>query len=106
MKAMPNALAEMLAHDQANGVNVFDDPAPPRPPGPPISHQPLTRPVFEAPDWRAEEEARARANTTQPAPDELAPPPPQSLDSRPAPPRRKPPATPNLDKVKAWRNGR
>jgi hypothetical protein len=92
------ALAEILARDMANGVDVFDDGGVPRPvPGPPLQLEPLRRPVFPEPDWRAEERAAVERDA---APDPG--PPPESLDSRPAKPRKKPVPTPNLDKVRAW----
>jgi hypothetical protein len=55
------ALAEILARDQANGVDVFDDGRQPRrAPGPPVEVPPLLPPMIPPPDWRAEEADAAR----------------------------------------------
>ena len=81
------ALIEMLARDQANGIDAFDrGPAPE--PGPPETSTPIFPPAIPPVDWRQEELDRARRNNPDPTPDELAPPPPQSLQAHPARPRR------------------
>ena len=91
------ALAEILARDEAAGIDIFG--TGPRPaPGPAAHVEPLRRPGFPAPDWR-QEEAAARARDAEPIV-EAGPPPPQSLQATPARPQRKA-QTPNLDRVKA-----
>lgn len=77
-----SALAEMMARDQANGVNVFDRPPPPLP-GPPVKLPPLQRPVFPAPDWDAERRHAAEQDI------QAGPPPAESLSPVPAPRRRR-----------------
>jgi hypothetical protein len=85
----------MMRREHELGVNPLADPPPL--PGPPEVLQPLLPPLIPAPDWRAEEQARAREEAAE---KELEPEP----DRYPARPKPKEKRTPNLDDVKAWRN--
>lgn len=87
IRPKPNdALAAILAADQAAGVNVFDD-GPPTTPliGPVVQLEPLLPPALPEPDWRAEqEEARRQAGEEDV---QTLPPSIKSLSPTPAPRR-------------------
>lgn len=78
------ALVEMLSEDAARGVHVVETPPPP---APPVKNAPLVRPLLPPPDWRGDEDARARRKATKAAK------------------RAEPESTPNLDRVRAWGRG-
>jgi len=84
-----NALVDMLLKDQENGVNPVEIPPPP---GPLVKNPPMIPPVIPPPDWRAEEEDRARRKRPIATPAEVA------IEDEP---KRKT-TTPNLDTVRAW----
>jgi hypothetical protein len=74
----------------------------PRPPGPPVHNEPLVRAIFPEPDWRNEEQERARQEarekTAATTLDELEPEEP----AYPVPKRKTAKSTtPNLDAVRA-----
>ena len=85
----PNAaLSEMLARDQAAGINVFDHPPDPTPIGPTEQTTPLTQVPVPPVDWRAEHEAAQRRAGEQDV--QAGPPNARSLSPTPAPRRRNP----------------
>jgi hypothetical protein len=80
-------LLDLMAEEQAAGINVFDDPTPPPAPGPPEVCPPIARFVPPPANWRQEEAERAARDAEA----ELAagPPPASSLVSHPARPQRR-----------------